>query len=182
MIIPVKLTSCFNNMVQRLFVPLSVHPHEVSIVLEFSSWPRAKIQLRKREKKKLVRTVRRGKDFPSRLSYWWASEWSMLAHAEDSDALSIYLPRSVSILLPSLPLYVICPWQFYLYVVHQCPLPGLMHSSFLQEGCRCRLCRNQNDVCSFISPRRRETLQMGRRKNIKFWTENVPTSCSKGLF
>lgn len=50
MIIPVKLTSCFNNIVQHLSVPLSVCPCDVSNTLEFSDWPSAKIQLRKRGK------------------------------------------------------------------------------------------------------------------------------------
>lgn len=100
----------------------------------WSSWAWPHVKLSPKEKKKTCKNRRRGKDFPSRLSYWWASEWSMLAHAEDSDAFSLHFPRSFSILLPSFPLSVICLWQFYLYVVYQHALPGLIHSSFLQEG------------------------------------------------
>lgn len=93
----------------------------------------------------------RAKDFPSRLSYWWVLEWSMLAHAEDSDAFSLYLPHSFSVLLSSFPLYVICLWQFHLYVVYQHTLPGLIHSSFLQEDADVFLCRNRTDALIYFA-------------------------------
>lgn len=53
-----------------------------------------------------------------------------LAQAEDPDMFPLYFLHSFSILLPSLPLYISSPWQFYLYVVYQRALPGLIHSFF----------------------------------------------------
>lgn len=79
----------------------------------------------------------------------------MLAHAEDSDAFSLYFPHSFSILLPSFRRYVICPWQFYLYVVYQRTLPGLIHSSFFQEDGDVFFAEIEQ-MCSFILPPHQE--------------------------
>lgn len=60
---------------------------QVSNMLDFLALPHGKLLT-----KKTCKNRGRGKDFPPRISYWWASEWSMVAHAEDSGSSSLLPP------------------------------------------------------------------------------------------